>query len=592
MRKQTSAPAGRLSHWIALSFVLSSSFVGVAYANTAPTISGTPPKTINVDSYYNFRPTASDRESDSSSLRFAIANKPSWATFSVYSGQLHGVPKQAGTWSNIKISVTDGKATTALPVFSIKAVSTTTTTPANRAPVISGTPSGSVGVGSAYSFRPTASDPDGDKLSFSIQNRPGWATFSTSTGQLSGTPGTSNVGTFSNIVISVSDGKITAKLPAFSIAVVGQSSGAPTISGTPPTSVNVNSYYNFRPTASDPDSDTLRFSIVNQPSWASFSIYSGQLHGVPPQAGTWSNIKISVTDGKSTATLPAFSITAGSVTPTANRAPTISGSPATSAGVGSAYSFSPSASDPDGDTLGFSIQNRPAWATFSTSTGQLSGTPGASHVGTFSNIVISVSDGKITTKLPAFSITVSQSNAAPTISGTPATSVVAGKAYDFVPKASDSNGDALAFSIQNKPTWAVFDTKTGRLSGTPSASHVGTYSNIVIAVSDGKASKSLPAFAITVSKAPATSAPGTAVLTWTPPTTRANNTTLSNLAGYRIAYGTSATVLHESINVANPGLSSYVVENLKPGTYYFVVRAYDSTGHESDLSNVISVAVK
>jgi hypothetical protein len=295
-----------------------------------------------------------------------------------------------------------------------------------------------------------------------------------------------------------------------------------------------------------------------------------------------------VTDGTATTYLPAFSIT---VTTNANRAPVISGSPATSATVGTAYSFRPTASDPDGNTLGFSIQNRPAWAAFSTSTGQLSGTPTASNVGTFSNIVISVSDGRVSAALPAFAIAVRAANVAPTISGTPATSAIAGTAYSFTPSAADANGDALTFSIQNRPSWAVFSTSTGRLSGTPTASNVGSFSNIVISVSDGQISRSLPAFAVTVANAVVSFAPGTATLNWMPPTVRSDSAALTNLAGFRIAYGTSASVLHNSVNLPNPGLSSYVLTNLPPGTYYFVVRAFDSTGNESALSNVITANV-
>ena len=112
------------------------------------------------------------------------------------------------------ISVSDGSASASLPAFAI-AVSNAT----NRAPVISGTPPTSVTQGTAYSFQPTASDADGDPLTYSIANRPSWATFSTTTGRLQGTPTASNVGTFSNIAISVSDGKVTANLPAFAIAV-------------------------------------------------------------------------------------------------------------------------------------------------------------------------------------------------------------------------------------------------------------------------------------------------------------------------------------------------------------------------------------
>jgi uncharacterized repeat protein (TIGR03803 family) len=91
--------------------------------------------------------------------------------------------------------------------------------PVNRPPVISGSPPTSVTVGQSYTFRPTASDPDGQPLTFSIANKPSWASFETFGGRLHGIPTSSHVGTFSNIVITVSDGMASASLPAFSITV-------------------------------------------------------------------------------------------------------------------------------------------------------------------------------------------------------------------------------------------------------------------------------------------------------------------------------------------------------------------------------------
>lgn len=82
------------------------------------------------------------------------------------------------------------------------------------------------------------------------------------------------------------------------------------------------------------------------------------------------------------------------------------------------------------------------------------------------------------------------------------------------------------------------------------------------------------------------SASGTASLNWTPPTQNTNGTALTNLAGYRIHYGTSATALTQVVQVANPSAVSYVVSNLTPGTYYFAVRAYSSGDTESDPSNI------
>jgi hypothetical protein len=318
---------------------------------------------------------------------------------------------------------------------------------------------------------------------------------------------------------------------------------------------------------------------------------SGRMMGYPKSPGTWSNIVLKVTDGVHVVSLPAFTLTASatgtSSGSTTNRAPTISGTPSSGATIGTAYNFQPSAADADGNSLGFTIQNRPSWASFSTSTGRLSGTPTAS--GTFGSIVIAVSDGRATTKLPAFSINVSgTANRAPVISGTPARSVNAGSAYSFRPSASDADGDTLSYSIANKPSWATFSSSTGQLSGTPSASQVASYGNIKISVSDGRATASLAAFSISVVDV----SNAGAALSWTAPTENTDGSSLTNLAGYRIAYGTSASALTQTIQVANPSVTRYSVENLSPGTYYFSVRAYTSKGTESANSNVSSKVVK
>ena len=89
----------------------------------------------------------------------------------------------------------------------------------NSAPVISGLPEISVNQDAAYDFILTASDPENDNLSFSILNKPSWASFDTTTGELSGTPGQADVGNHAGIVISVSDGKLSTSLSTFDISV-------------------------------------------------------------------------------------------------------------------------------------------------------------------------------------------------------------------------------------------------------------------------------------------------------------------------------------------------------------------------------------
>ncbi len=165
--------------------------------------------------------------------------------------------------------------------------------------------------------------------------------------------------------------------------------------------------------------------------------------------------------------------------------------------------------------------------------------------------------------------------------------VVVGVAYNFAPSATDPAGGALTYSVQNLPAWAKFSAATGELSGTPAAASVGTFSNIVISVSDGTRSAALPAFSIAVTQ----SADGSATLSWAPPTENTDGSALSDLAGYWIYYGTSPTALTQSVQVTNPGLATYVVGNLSPGTWYFSVVAYTSVSTQSAQSAVASKTI-
>ncbi|HEY7740628.1 MAG TPA: putative Ig domain-containing protein [Steroidobacteraceae bacterium] len=553
-------------------------------ANQAPSIGSLPAQnTVTAGTALSLQPSASDPDNDP--LTFEVANKPGWASFDANSGRLWGTPGAAnvGTYSNIRISVRDAAHVTAGNAFSIVVNAASTPPPANRSPVISGTPAPSVTEGASYSFTPTASDPDGNALTFSITGRPAWASFDTANGRLSGTPGAGSAGAYANIQISVSDGSLSATLAAFTITVL-PANRAPVISGSPATTGREGIAWSFQPTASDPDGNALSFSIANRPAWATFNAGTGRLSGTPPagSAGTYSGIVVSVSDGAASASLPAFSIAVA-----ANRAPVIGGTPAATVTAGQAYSFTPTASDPDGNALGFSIVNRPAWATFNTGTGRLSGTPTQAQAAQYVDIRITVSDGMASATLPAFTITVETGNRAPTISGSPATSIVEGQAYSFTPTASDADGDTLSFTITNRPSWATFNTSTGRLSGTPGAGTVGTYSNIQIRVSDGTVEAALPAFSITVQQA----ANGSATLSWNAPTTRTDGSPLTNLAGYRLRYGNSSGNYPNTITISNPGLTSYVVNNLASGTWFFVLAAYDSGGLESSNTNPVSKTI-
>jgi len=227
----------------------------------------------------------------------------------------------------------------------------------------------------------------------------------------------------------------------------------------------------------------------------------------------------------------------------------ISGTPSTGAGVGKSYSFTPTVADPTKRALSFTIVNRPKWASFNSRTGSLSGTPSAANIGTQADIIIRVSDGTHTAALPEFYVRVwPSSSASLAISGTPPTSVIEGHSYAFKPSASGPSGKTLSFSVKNKPAWATFSIATGLLTGTPASSQTGTYSDIVLSVSDGQASSALPAFNVTVTGS--TSSTASAVIDWVPPTQNTNGTPLTDLAGVRIYYGTSAASISHMVQIS------------------------------------------
>lgn len=170
-------------------------------------------------------------------------------------------------------------------------------------------------------------------------------------------------------------------------------------------------------------------------------------------------------------------------------------------------------------------------------------------------------------------------NNPPTLSGTPSASTKIGEAWSFTPVATDADGDTLTFTVENQPGWTNFDASNGSLSGEPQPEDEGVYEDIAIAASDGEASDSLT-FSVAVTQVAA----GSVSLSWAAPTHNNDGSVLTDLASFRIHYGKVPGNYSEQILIENPGITTYVVENLTPDTYYFAATAINSGGVESDYS--------
>ena len=261
----------------------------------------------------------------------------------------------------------------------------------------------------------------------------------------------------------------------------------------------------------------------------------------------------------------------------ANAAPVISGNPRNAVRIGDSYRFIPVASDADGDRLSFSVNK----------VGTVCPSARLSLLCFLAFLSGCLGSEDSAQRAPAAGGGNGAANAAPVISGNPRNAVRIGDSYRFIPVASDADGDRLSFSVNNLPRWALFDPTTGEVFGQPLLGDVAGYAGISIRVSDGIDSSALAPFSIDVVQA----ALGSVTLSWTPPTENDDGSPLLNLAGYNIYYGVSRGNYPNRINIDNPGIAIYVVDNLTPGSYYFVASAINDIGVESNFSNEIEKMV-
>jgi hypothetical protein len=184
---------------------------------------------------------------------------------------------------------------------------------------------------------------------------------------------------------------------------------------------------------------------------------------------------------------------------------------------------------------------------------------------------------------PKSGLTVSITNPnAPQIDTTDTTISLVGTAtsdtaIESISWTNDRGGSGIASSTVN---WATSSTATWQAGNI--SLELGSNTIVISAIDvDGKVSTDT----LTVNRE--TTGSGSATLSWIPPTQRTDSTPLTDLAGYRIYYGRMSKTYDYQIDVDNPGVVTYVVENLVSGDWYFALSAYDSQGLESDRSNEV-----
>jgi hypothetical protein len=84
---------------------------------------------------------------------------------------------------------------------------------------------------------------------------------------------------------------------------------------------------------------------------------------------------------------------------------------------------------------------------------------------------------------------------------------------------------------------------------------------------------------------------GSAILTWKPPTLNSDGTPLTDLAAFKVYWGTTQGTYSQSTKISNAAARTHTVSGLSKGTWYFVVTALNAQGIESPYSNIWSKTV-
>ncbi|WP_189525243.1 putative Ig domain-containing protein [Nostoc sp. 'Peltigera membranacea cyanobiont' 232] len=279
-----------------------------------------------------------------------------------------------------------------------------------------------------------------------------------------------------NVLLRATDGQGGQALQYLKVQLV-PNNHPPVFTSTSPNNLQpqVGKPFQYQTTATDPDNDSVTFSLVNPPSGAVINGSTGLLTWTPTanQLGN-QQFSIQVQDSFGNSNLQSVNLTV--VLAHVNHSPVFTSTPRTSTRTQNPYIYNLQATDPDNDPLTFSLVNAPAGMTLNQ--GVLVWQPTASQFGN-NSVSVQVSDGQGGTTTQNWTIQVSNqlSNLPPTITSTPSTVTSLGRTYIYKPTAIDSDGDRLTWSLVSDtvppPQGMVIDEETGTIVWQPTANQIG-----------------------------------------------------------------------------------------------------------------------
>jgi uncharacterized repeat protein (TIGR01451 family) len=417
-----------------------------ATTNRPPTISSTPLMTGTAGATYVYQISATDPDSDP--ITYALNTAPTGMTISETGRIAWPIPLGTVGTFDVEIEVADNKGAYVRQNYSIGVGET-----GNRPPTISSNPALTGTAGSTYTYNISASDPDSDPLTYTLNDAPVGMAFNTGTpNRLEWAIPAGTEGNF-DVEIEVSDGRGGFVRQTFAIGVGSGNAGnrPPRFTSTPTATGTAGGSYTYQVTATDPDSDPLTYTLITAPVDMTISVVNATTSriewAIPANVIGDVDIEIEVADGRGGTARQGYAI---SVAGSGNRPPRITSSPGTSATVGTLYAYQPAATDPDSDPLTFSLTEQPSGMILS-ATNRVEWTPTVAQNG-YHDVALKVIDGRGGYAIQTWTVYVQlANNRPPRITSQPIYSVKPGVLYQYKVTATDPDNDALTYSLAEAP---------------------------------------------------------------------------------------------------------------------------------------------
>lgn len=338
-------------------------------------------------------------------LVWSLDAAPSGMSIDPLQGRLRWTPTadQLGSQQVIvRLTNGDGLATSQAYSIIVRAI--------NVPPLITSNPSTQAAAGQAYTYNIAASDADNDPLTFSLTTAANGMTIASSTGLIHWTPTVAQIGT-QDVTVLVDDGQGGTATQTWSVVVTSVPiNHPPTITSTPPLAPPSGMPYQYAVLATDPDGQSVGFSLVAAPANMTIDPVSGLIQWTPTLAQLGNNrITVAATDPQGLSALQSFSI----VVVLGNSSPVISSAPPVAVTVGQTYHYDVRATDADGDRLGYTLTNAPSGMAID-DRGRMTWSPRTGDIGS-QPVEIRVDDGRGGTASQSFTILVSADTEAPQI---------------------------------------------------------------------------------------------------------------------------------------------------------------------------------